>query len=282
MPAWRGSDTGKEADAAGKVTNYGDALLTESLQTVRTIQSHFFKLDAIIDEPQCACPSGDIPVPRWTITSSVAQTERVNPSTQHNQRPEPLKWRRYTSSFALWSQVRRAFVSYPFACRSLLMERMDRAPHWRAASSHPVRCYSGATDMLQCYNSLLLIAGKCLISFERVITSGGFTVCKQTRSTGVWWHCVIRGSCDCFCSGSDFGCVRETISLFYSTGMGLRMPGAPTESLTKIFFLCPGFVAPDCSVCARVCAYTPVCPFTINSLVFYNAGEMLGYLSRWG
>lgn len=87
------------------------------------------------------------------------------------------------------------------------MERMDRAPHWRAASSHPARCYRGATDMLQCYNSLLLIASRCLISFERVITSGGFTVCKQTPSIGEWWHCVIRGSCDCFCSGSDFGCV---------------------------------------------------------------------------
>lgn len=73
VPAWRGADTGKQADAVGKVTSYGDALLTESLQNCpgpfRLIS---LKLDAIVDEPQCACPSGDIPVPRWTTGSSVA------------------------------------------------------------------------------------------------------------------------------------------------------------------------------------------------------------------
>lgn len=62
----------KETDAVGKVTNYGDVLVTESLQSVRTIQSHSFKLDDIIDEFLCAYLSGDIPVPPWTITSSVA------------------------------------------------------------------------------------------------------------------------------------------------------------------------------------------------------------------
>lgn len=62
----------EEADAVEKVTNYGDALLTETLRSVRTIQSHLFKVDDIIDESQYACLSGDIPVPRWTLTSSVA------------------------------------------------------------------------------------------------------------------------------------------------------------------------------------------------------------------
>jgi len=72
VPAWQGTDTGEEADAVGKVTNYGDDLLTESFQTVRTTQRHFLKLDDIIDESQCTCPSGEILVPPWTITSSVA------------------------------------------------------------------------------------------------------------------------------------------------------------------------------------------------------------------
>jgi len=54
-------------------------------------------------------------------------------------------------------------------------------------------------DVLQCYNPLLLIAGKCLISFERVITTGGSTVCKPLRGTSESWHCVILD----FCSGSN-------------------------------------------------------------------------------
>lgn len=68
MPHWQGTDTGQEADAEGKVINCGDVLLTASLLTLRTIPSLFFKLDAIVDES----PVILIPVPRWTITSSVA------------------------------------------------------------------------------------------------------------------------------------------------------------------------------------------------------------------
>lgn len=68
MPQWQGTETGKEADAEGKVTNCGDVLLTASLLTARTILSRFFKLDAIVDES----PVIPRPVPRWTITSSVA------------------------------------------------------------------------------------------------------------------------------------------------------------------------------------------------------------------
>lgn len=62
----------KQADAAGKVTNYGDSLLTESLPTVRTFQIDFLQLDATVDEHQRARPSGDNSVPRWTTSSSVA------------------------------------------------------------------------------------------------------------------------------------------------------------------------------------------------------------------
>lgn len=48
----------------------------------------------------------------------------------------------------------------------------------------PSSAPAATTDLLQCYNPQLLIAGKCLISFERVITTGGFTVCEPSRSTG--------------------------------------------------------------------------------------------------
>lgn len=51
MAQWQGTDSG-EADAEGKVTNYGDVFLTESLHTARTIQSHFCTLDAFIDDSQ--------------------------------------------------------------------------------------------------------------------------------------------------------------------------------------------------------------------------------------
>lgn len=49
-----------EPDAVGKVTNYGGALLTESLQTVRTFQSHSVQLDAILNEPQRAWLVGPV------------------------------------------------------------------------------------------------------------------------------------------------------------------------------------------------------------------------------
>lgn len=84
---WQRTDTGEGAGVVGKVTNYGNALLTKSLQTARNIQSHFFTLDAIIDQSQCTCPPGCIPVPR----SGAVATARENPSMQHNQRQEQLQ-----------------------------------------------------------------------------------------------------------------------------------------------------------------------------------------------
>lgn len=129
MPEWQGTDAGTGADAEGKVTKREDALLAETLQTARTIQNRFSKLDAILEESQRACPSGD-PDPGTAVDHN--QLSRIrrseNLSTPRNQLPEQLKCLRYTSSFALWSQVRHAFVSYRSACRFLLMERMDRAP----------------------------------------------------------------------------------------------------------------------------------------------------------
>jgi len=77
------------------------------------------------------------------------------------------------------------FCSYHLGHRSLLMETAARPrATWRAASSPPVRGYRGATGLLQCYNPLLLIVGKCLISFKRVVIRGGVTVCEPIRSSG--------------------------------------------------------------------------------------------------
>ena len=141
-----------------KVTNYGEALLTDTLRTARTIQNHFLGLDFITDESQCACPSGDTPVPRWTTTSPVAYTDGASGSFHatkklNNQRPEQLQCLRYTSSFALWPQVRSTFCSH-LSRGAVWMERMDRAPCWRAASSHPARWCTGASDLLQCHTPL--------------------------------------------------------------------------------------------------------------------------------
>lgn len=126
----------------GKVTNYGDLQLSESLSTDRSVQSHFSTLDAVIDRSRCA----------FSFDSGAAVDPAISVGvdlfTLHSQWAGCLKWLFYISSFALWWQV-RCFYSvlfYYLACRSVLMEgdglllhmalRQVASVRWSAAMLH--------------------------------------------------------------------------------------------------------------------------------------------------